>query len=133
MIEIEIPKDIRKYDAKLIGPFTTRQVLCFIPGCALGACTFLIPTFLPQDIRLILTGIVFLPFLLVGWVKPYGMKFELFAKQIIFSTFLSPQERKYITKNQFSDKTPEGDKLKAKNREKKLKNRKKSNDFIAYD
>ena len=32
MIEVEINQDIRDYKTKLIGPFTTRQVICLVLG-----------------------------------------------------------------------------------------------------
>ena len=80
MIEIEIPKDINKYEAKLIGPFTTRQTACFVIACALGipAFTSLKHYGVPQDMCMLITILIFLPAILVGWVKPYGMKFEKF-------------------------------------------------------
>ena len=102
MIEIEIPKDINKYEAKLVGPFTTRQTACFVCACALGIPTFLfLRDKVPTDLASILTMIVFLPFVLIGWVQPYGMKFEQFARTAFISNFIAPAKRKYVTMNQF--------------------------------
>lgn len=102
MIEIEIPKDMNKYEAKLFGPFTTRQTICFVIACVLGIPTFL---FLRErvvtDVASIVTMIVFIPFILVGWIKPYGMHFEDFARSAFISNFLAPNKRKYVTINQF--------------------------------
>ena len=55
MIEIEVNQDIREYKTKLIGPFTTRQVICLILGgtTVIGAYNLLQP-YLTSD-----TGLVF--------------------------------------------------------------------------
>ena len=34
MIEVKVPKDILKYKTRLVGPFTSRQILCL--GIALA-------------------------------------------------------------------------------------------------
>lgn len=102
MIEIEIPKDINKYEAKLVGPFTTRQTICFVCACVVGIPTFLfLKDKVPQDLAAIITMMIFIPFVLIGWVKPYGMNFEQFAKTAFISNFVAPSKRKYITMNAF--------------------------------
>ena len=39
-IELEIPKDIKQYEPKLMGPFTARQVFCLIPALGGGVAIF---------------------------------------------------------------------------------------------
>lgn len=133
MIEMEIPKDIRKYEAKLIGPLTLRQTICLILGCVVAIPAYFLFDFLPQDMRYIIVAVLATPFILVGWVKISGMTFELYAKQIWYSVVAAPPERKYETRNTYSDKTRKNDKLKDKERQEKYKNRKTSNDFIEYE
>ena len=100
MIEIEIPKDISKYEAKLVSSFTTRQVGCLIAAGALTIPTFLaLKDVLPRDLASLLILIIAVPFILVGWVKPYGMNFEQFVKTAFVSNVLSPKKRKYVTMN----------------------------------
>lgn len=102
MIEIEIPKDINKYEAKLIGPFTSRQTACFVGACALAIPAFLgLKEILPRDFATFVIMIICIPFVLIGWVKPYGMTFEQFARTAFISNVLSPKKRKYITMNNF--------------------------------
>ena len=101
MIELEVPKDIRKYEAKLFGPFTTRQLICFIIAVVVALIVYkglgaLIPSI---DILFFAILIIDLPVLLCGWVKPYGMAFEKFAQTAFATTFLSPKTRKYVTEN----------------------------------
>ena len=134
MIELEIPRDIRKYEAKLFGPFTTRQLICFIIAAVVAfGVYFLIGALMPQDVAFFAILIIDLPVLLCGWVKPYGMAFEKFAQTAFTTTFVSPAARKYVTENAFSDKIEEDKKEKAtrKQRMKKLKPSK-DKSLVAY-
>jgi len=102
MIEIEIPKDIRDYEAKLIGPFTTRQLFCAIGlaiGC-FGSYKIAVNIF-GEDTGLVwlFPAIVAVPLGLIGWYKPYGLPFEKFAKSVFVSMFLAPAKRVYKISN----------------------------------
>jgi len=102
LIEIEIPKDIRQFEAKLIGPFNTRQLICFVAGAAIAIPTYLaIKDMAPTDICLFASICTFLPFALCGWIKIYGMPFEKFFMSFLYSAILAPGKRKYKTKNLF--------------------------------
>ena len=103
MIEIEIPKDITKYEAKLVGAFTGRQVACLIIAAAVGVPLFLIMLHYNVNRSVAIFGvmIVMLPAVVMGWVKPYGMNFEHFVKTAFISNVLSPKRRKYVTKNSY--------------------------------
>ena len=101
MLEAQIPKDIRKYDAKLVGPFTTRQLICFVGGSLVSyGCYKLLGSNL-GDTTLTICSIAAAPFILFGWVKPYGMVFEKFFKTAFVSTVLAPKNRKYKIKNYY--------------------------------
>lgn len=104
MIEIEIPQDISKFETKLIGPFTTRQLLCFIglvAGCV-GSYKA-VTAFLGDEssLKMIIPMIVAIPFALIGWYKPYGMNFEKFVSSTFVSMFLAPTKRVYKIENTF--------------------------------
>ena len=102
MIEVEIPKDIRQYEAKLIGPFTLRQTIFFVAGCAFAIPTFNIVYHIStMDVAAFMCMIVATPFLAFGWVKVYGMPLEKFIKTAFISNVLSPKHRKYKTENTF--------------------------------
>lgn len=103
MIELEVPKDIRKYEAKLFGPFTTRQLICFVIACVVAFFVYqIVGALIPRDVIIFLIIIVDLPVLLCGWFKPYGMAFEKFAKTAFTTSFVSPSVRKYVTENSFA-------------------------------
>lgn len=134
MIELEIPQDIRKFETKLFGPFTTRQAICFIIAAVVSFGVYsLLGKLMPQDLCFFVILIIDLPLLLCGWVKPYGMPFEKFAKTAVTTTLISPPVRKYVTENRFSDKIAEDKKEKntRKQRQKKIKPSK-NKDLVAY-
>lgn len=99
-IEMEIPKDIRKYKKKLVGPLTARQTLFSIPAIVFGGLVFYaFKDVFQGDVHIFLTILTALPFLMLGWIEVYGMPLERFIKTAFVSTILSPANRKYVTKN----------------------------------
>lgn len=98
-IERNIPDDIQKYEPKLIGPLSKRQLLSIVPAAVIAVAAFYgIGDALPTEAKLFITMIIGVPFLLVGWYKPYGLPFEDFVKTVAVSMVLSPKHRKYKTK-----------------------------------
>lgn len=119
-IEREIPKDIKKYEPKLLGPFTTRQILCLVPGLGLGVLAYLLlKNFLSSDVCLFITTFIVVPFILLGWFKPYGLPFEKFVKTVFISSVLSPPIRKYKTKRLDDEPTDTPKKTPQKKKKKK--------------
>lgn len=128
MIELEIPRDIRKYEAKLFGPFTTRQLICFVAAAVVSFLMYsILGSLMPQDVCFFVIIVIDLPLLLCGWVKPYGMPFEKFAATAFTTTFVSPAVRKYVTDNPFSDKIKD-DKIEKNTRKQRMKKIKPSKD-----
>ncbi|MCH5209458.1 MAG: PrgI family protein [Oscillospiraceae bacterium] len=100
MIDIRIPKEIRQYEAKFVGPFTMRQTICV--GVGLPICILLYNILRPLVSRDLMGFCLLLPaaaIFLFGWVKPYGMKFEQFFFSAVMNNFIAPRRRKYITIN----------------------------------
>lgn len=97
-IEKEIPKDIRQYETKLIGPFTARQIFSLAPAIGLGLTAYFgLENYLIVDIRLFIVTLIAVPFILIGWYKPYGLPFEKFVKTAFISLVVAPPFRKYKT------------------------------------
>lgn len=101
-LEIQIPKEITKYEAKLIGPLTARQTVWSVIGAvaailAKNACDFIAPEW-----SIIACVFAALPFALIGFVKVYEMPFEKYAIGYIKTHLLAPQKRKSRIKNQFA-------------------------------
>ena len=134
MIKLEVPKDIRRYETKLIGPFTTRQLICFVAAVAIAFGVYtLLNGLVPRDVAFILIIIICIPLILCGWFKPYGMHFEQFAKVAFTTTFVSPAVRKYVIENKYSTKIHDDKMAKANMKAKQKKQIKSKNpDLAAY-
>lgn len=137
MIEVQIPKDVRKYEAKLVGPFTTRQLFFFIAASLISYISFkAISQSLGSETAIMVCVLLVTPILLVGWYKPYGMPFEKFFQSAFISTVLAPKHRKYKTKNFYKSSVLQFTPLSIKEYKKRLAKEKKEhqNDekYIAY-
>ena len=97
MIERNIPRDIAKYETKLLGPFTTRQIVCMVPGFGLAIGAYFLFKDSLGELALFVSVCLAIPFLLAGWWKPYGIPFEKYFINVFIRNFLSPTKRKYKT------------------------------------
>lgn len=106
MIEVEVPKDIRQYEAKIVGPLTTRNLVCTVPGAVVAiAVGLFVKMHVPSDLYLFIGMLCFLPFGLCGWISIYGMPFEQFFMSYLFCSILAPANRKYVTENIYDDQS----------------------------
>lgn len=111
MVETKVPKDIRKFKGKAIGPFSFRQA-----GCGLFAIIvdFVVYRYIlkPMEVTsdtsmfiIILLAIVILAFSF----EPHGMRMEVYLRNVVYKNFVFPTERKVSTNLQgaISKKTSE--------------------------
>lgn len=100
MINVEMSDDIRKYETKTIGPFTSRQLVCL--GIALS---YAVPMalFLPLEIdsRIVIAAIAAVPVILCGYIKMDGLKFEGIIMRMLYLYYLTPAKRKCKCENTF--------------------------------
>lgn len=121
MIEVEVNQDIRQYKTKLIGPFTTRQVICLVIGGAvvIGAYNFLQP-YVTTDMTMFICMTLAIPFVLMsGIYEPHGMHMEDFLRSSFVSLVLSPNVRKYEIENSCNKQLVEERKKKKKKKKRK--------------
>lgn len=103
MIEVKIPQEIKGYDAKLVGPFSTRQALCGAVAILLGYLTFnALDGYVSTESRIGIIMLIALPLGLIGWVQPYGMRFEQFFMGVLFNTVISASKRYFKSDNVIS-------------------------------
>ena len=97
-----MPKELDHYEAKVIGPFTLRQMVSISCALPIGVLIF---NFAKGYVGIETAGFLCLipaaVAYLFGWSKPYGMKFEVFLRSVLISTVLAPSKRKYKTANYF--------------------------------
>ena len=99
MIETKVPMDVRSYKAKLIGPFSTRQLICITIAVALDAFLFLaVITPLNIPVRLAVFVLVFIDVPIVSFiVEPMGLPMEKYIKNVLFRSLIAPTKRKAKT------------------------------------
>lgn len=94
MIECPMPQDILKYKSKFIANLSIRESICGFAGIGFGfiayfswfsSCT--------ANMRIFLSSLVILPFLLVGFIKLYDQPFEKVAPKMILENFVYPLKR----------------------------------------
>ena len=125
MLMIPIPKDIREYEPKFIGPFTMRQAVCVLiaglieyGGVKIQTVLFHLPTasYIPPLI------FVMIP-LFFGWGEmTLHMKPEVYIKMVLFNMMNVPKSRPYKSRN-FFDRYEEqqASKPEANKKEKKIR------------
>lgn len=98
MIETRVPKDIRQYDAKIIGPLNRRQLICSSISCAAAVAIFTVFKSLgiPTEYVIYLAVICVLPVMAFA-VKIDGMAMEVYLKEVVMNYFMNPKVR-YETK-----------------------------------
>lgn len=98
MIEIDIPSiDPIQHKPKVFMGMTSRQILCIVPAVAVAGALFALTCSFSMDLAVILAGICVVPAVCLGWVTPYNMKFEDYAKLVYFNMFVSNPKRIYKT------------------------------------
>lgn len=97
MIETKMPKDIRSYKTKLIGPFTMRQIICV---AVMAVVDFILYALVIQPFQLqaefIIYGLIFIdiPIGAFGWIEPQGLPLEKYLKDVLLRSFIAPVKRK---------------------------------------
>lgn len=101
MLEIEMSKDIKDFEPKVIGVLSLRQIVCLFIAAVYGVPLFFL---LSGEIvtKLLITLVAVVPVLLCGWIKVYDEPFEKFIKIIITNKFIKPVNRKYRVKNEYT-------------------------------
>ena len=102
MIEIKIPKEIRKYKEKFLFGLTFRQTLCTGAALLINVPLYL---FLSDAVNKDVAGwavmLTAAPFALVGFIKYNGMNFEKLMV-CIAEFYFTLQKRVYKTENLYA-------------------------------
>ena len=97
-----MPKDIKNYEPKILGPLTLRQLVCLGISLSYGI-PFVLFTHGDIVVRIMVGLALMVPVLLCGWFKVYNEPFEKFIKIIVKNKFLKPVKRKYKIAGTFKE------------------------------
>lgn len=134
MIEVEMSDDIRKYETKTLGPFTTKQLVCIVISLI-----YSIPIALLTPVSIInkflIGAALAIPCILCGYIKVNGTPLEVMIFRFAYLSFLTPSKRKFIVQNPYrkhienmkkAEEKEAFDKLTKKEKKKVLKEQKKN-------
>ena len=101
MIEIDIPAiDPIQHEPKIFVGLSARQCLCILPGAALAVGAYFLFNTFSSDLSFISAITCVVGAVLMGWCKPYNMKFEQYLQLLYFNTFVANPKRIYKTDNE---------------------------------
>nr|WP_297765582.1 PrgI family protein [uncultured Butyrivibrio sp.] len=100
MITVEMSDDIRKFENKTVGPFTSRQVKSMLIGLLYTVpIVMMIPISLSNKFFVAL--FLFAPAFACGYVRLDGAYFEQIVLNLLYMYILTPRKRKQIQKSEF--------------------------------
>lgn len=103
MIIMPVPKDIRKFEPKFLGPFSKRQAMAVIPAGIIAAALYTgLQDFVNPDALMGLIATIDIPIVMCGFLDMYGMPLATYAKEVAINKLFAPRNRPYATKNTFA-------------------------------
>lgn len=100
MIETKVPKDIRSYKTKIIGPFSLRQLICLVVAILVDGLAYLIISSMgiKLSMNLVIYGVMFIDLPILAFIiEPQGMPMEKYIQKVLLTGFLKPSKRKAET------------------------------------
>lgn len=97
MIETMVPKDVRKYETKILGPLTARNAIAVGVACLFDFIlwkTIIGPLNVPPNFIMYILILVDVPILAIGFIQMQGLPFEKYMKSYIRNVFIMPKKRK---------------------------------------
>lgn len=104
MLEVAIPNDILKYETKIIGPLSKKELICVSAAGLLSLGFYKVANgLMPIDMMGFVIIMICLPFLICGWCPPpHGIPVEKFAIMVFKTMFLYPRKRLYKIENNYA-------------------------------
>lgn len=111
-MKVKMSKNIENFKPKLIGSFTTRQVVSSVICLCVNIPLYIfLEKYIGEDIAGWVVIILAIPILAFGWMEYQGLTFEKFIFEIVISEFFAPKVRPYqiedemeeFLKNDFSE------------------------------
>lgn len=107
MIIMPVPKDVRDFKPKFIGPFSKREFIGVAATVVLAVLTFALTypfasvmTVNQRAVIVLVPGVVPLS---CGFIDIQGMPIWVYAGNLLIQNFLAPRHRVYRTNNNFAE------------------------------
>ena len=96
MIETKVPKDVRSYKTKVIGPFSLRQLICLVIAAIVDGFAYFGTQALGIElsINMLIYGVMFIDLpILAFMIEIEGLPMEVYLKNIILKQFTAKTKR----------------------------------------
>lgn len=107
MIIVPVPRDVREFKPKFIGPFSKREFIGVAVAAAFAFAAFAVTSAMQLDItvnqRVMIVLVPAAIPLACGFVDIQGMPVWVYAQNLIIQNFLAPRHRVYRTNNNFAE------------------------------
>lgn len=107
MIIMPVPRDVREFKPKFIGPFSKREFIGVAAAAVLAILTFAVTyplsagmTLNQRAVILLIPGVIPLA---CGFIDIQGMPIWVYAWNLVIQNFLAPRHRVYRTNNNFAE------------------------------
>ena len=106
MIIVPVPRDVREFKPKFIGPFSKREFIGVAAAVGLALLVFAVTAAFSSGMTLNQRAIIVLvpaavP-LACGFIDIQGMPIWVYAQNLLIQNFLAPRHRVYRTNNNFA-------------------------------
>ena len=100
MIEIEMNKDVRTFEPKIMGPYTRRQLISLVIAAAYAGP---IAIAVPGDpmMKVLLGCILAIPAILCGFIDILGMPLLQFITYCVIPSLINPKVRKFKSETSY--------------------------------
>lgn len=99
MVETKVPKDIRNFKGKVLGPFSFRQIVCIAITIVVDFAVyifFLKNSGVSSDFKIMTLMFCATPILMFIF-EPSGMRMEVYIRKVLYKNLMYPTKRKVIT------------------------------------
>lgn len=107
MIIVPVPRDVREFKPKFIGPFSKREFVGVAAAAVVAAITFALTAVMELDITINQKVMAILipaavP-LACGFIDVQGMPIWVYLENLVIQNLLAPRHRVYRTENTFAE------------------------------
>lgn len=100
MVSMPVPKDIRNFQPKFIGPFSKRQFMSLVPaGIFTAFMIMVVGKIMPSELLYLIIAIVDIPIVACGFIDIQGVPLNVFLKESLLTKATFPTNRFYKTDN----------------------------------
>lgn len=120
MIEVEMNKDVRTFEPKIMGPFTRRQLLSLVIA---AAYTLPVVVLVPGDamMKVLLGCVLAIPAILCGFIDVLGLPLLQFITYCVIPSVTNPKVRKFKSENAYETYLEEAESMEGKKKGKQQK------------